>query len=188
MRFHSLGIQAASSCYTLQQMTGCLLESHNTRIIGKTANFPEKLRKALFVCRVPYLAEQSRNYLPEHPTAPWRAEQVLRRARLLISLCRANCFWLACKYASFGSHGFEDSAAAIAFFRMHTSRSQQNSLCLPRSLFAASTSQRFKASGVLFIGVFLPSRAMHAWIIEDSRQPDADDSMWINFRPVAAVC
>jgi len=40
---------------------------------------------------------------------------------------------------------------------------------------------------VIFIGVFLPSKSMHAWIIEDGIQPDPSDTMWINFQPVAVL-
>jgi hypothetical protein len=188
MKFHSVGFQAGSSYYSLHQVTGSLLEYQETPKLKSGTNFPEKLRKALGICRSPYLAAHFQSLLRAESPTPHFDEILLRRARYLIRLCRANHFWLACKYASFARPGFESSAAAIAFFRNHTSRSQQNSLCLPRSLFAASTSRRFKASGVLFIGVFLPSRAMHAWIIENACQPDADDSMWINFRPVAAFC
>lgn len=28
---------------------------------------------------------------------------------------------------------------------------------------------------------------MHAWIVEDGKQPDPFDDMWINFQPVAAI-
>jgi hypothetical protein len=39
----------------------------------------------------------------------------------------------------------------------------------------------------LIIGVFLPSRAMHAWIIENHMQPDPQDRSWTSFQPVALI-
>jgi hypothetical protein len=48
-------------------------------------------------------------------------------------------------------------------------------------------SRKFADMGVVLIGVFLPSRSLHAWIIEDGMQPDSSDKQWINFQPVAAV-
>lgn len=81
---------------------------------------------------------------------------------------------------------FDTAEQAILFYRKLFPNKQQN-LCLPRSLFAACTSKTFKRDGALFIGVFLPSRAMHAWILEDGKQPDQYDYMWICFQPVAVL-
>lgn len=81
---------------------------------------------------------------------------------------------------------FDSTEQAILFYRRLYPKEQQN-LCLPRSLFAACTSKTFKQNGALFIGVFLPSRSMHAWIIEDSKQPDPYDDIWICYQPVAVI-
>jgi len=81
---------------------------------------------------------------------------------------------------------FDSTEEAILFYRTLYPGEQQN-LCLPRSLFAACTSKTFKDEGALFIGVFLPSRAMHAWIIESGKQPDFDDDIWICYQPVAVM-
>ena len=64
---------------------------------------------------------------------------------------------------------------------------KQDTLCLPRTLFAAKTSREFKKSGVLFIGVLLASKQMHAWIVEDGRICDQRDTRWVDYRPVAAI-
>lgn len=81
---------------------------------------------------------------------------------------------------------FNTTEDAIIFYRKLYPKEQQN-LCLPRSLFAACTSKTFKKEGALFIGVFLPSRAMHAWIIESKKQPDFYDDIWICYHPVAVM-
>jgi hypothetical protein len=83
---------------------------------------------------------------------------------------------------------FANATEAINFYRNCSFKKNQNELCLPRALFAASLSKRFRENGVIFIGVFLPSTSMHAWIIEDGAQADPLDNMWINFKPVAALC
>lgn len=81
---------------------------------------------------------------------------------------------------------FDDSKTACEVFtKCHPNN--QNILCLPRSIFIATTSKRFKAHGAMFIGVFLPSKHMHAWIIEDRANPCSFDTIWTNFTPVAIM-
>ena len=82
---------------------------------------------------------------------------------------------------------FENSNQAIVIFREITKDKNQSDLCLPRSFFAAVTSKKFKESGAVFIGVFLPSTSMHAWVIEDNIQPDFEDNIWFNYQPVAVL-
>jgi hypothetical protein len=81
---------------------------------------------------------------------------------------------------------FHDSATAISCFR-RVFPQKQNKLCMPRALFAAITSSKFKEHGILVIGGFLPSRSMHAWIIEDGTLADCSDDIWINYQPVAVL-
>jgi len=40
---------------------------------------------------------------------------------------------------------------------------------------------------VLFIGAEIATYNMHAWIIEDNEQPDFEDRVWINYRPLLAI-
>ena len=143
----------------------------------------QKLQKALDFCDNPYLMPPSGIDSKESLN---RSPREARKAERLISLCRLN-FFLARKYAAFSTPIFPDSKEAIDFFHNSTPRSDRSSLCLPRSLFAAKTSQGFKDKGVIFIGTFLPSRQMHAWIIEDGEQPDPCDKIWHLYKPVAAI-
>jgi hypothetical protein len=107
-------------------------------------------------------------------------------AILLTKIIRFN-FFLGVVFAKLGYRYFSDSKEAIALFRKHICPSQQNDLCLARTLFAAATSKKFKENGVIFIGVFLPSKSMHAWIIEDGAHTDPHDRIWINYQTVAAI-
>lgn len=107
-------------------------------------------------------------------------------AVLLTKFVRLN-FFLGRVFTVFGRSNFSNSKEAIAYYRKHVYPNQQNDLCLPRTLFAAATSKIFKESGVIFIGVFLPSKSMHAWIIEDGAHADPEDGIWLNYQPVAAL-
>jgi len=105
-------------------------------------------------------------------------------ARLLVRTCRLS-FGLARVLAWPRLPVYGNGTEAILAFRQIFPTGAQQELCLPRSLFAAVTSRKFRSSGVMFIGVFLPSRSMHAWVIEDGLQPDPFDGAWLNFQPVA---
>lgn len=83
--------------------------------------------------------------------------------------------------------GYFSSAidATDAFFMIV--KGNQNEMCLPRSVFAATMSRRFKKEGAMFVGVFHPSRRLHAWVIEGDCIAYRNDSIWINFTPVSIL-
>ena len=106
-------------------------------------------------------------------------------ARLLTFLCLRSFLFVRI-LSKISLRFFNTAEEAIIFYRRLYPKEQRN-LCLPRSLFAACTSKTFKKEGTLFIVVFLPSRAMHAWIIEDGKQPDFFDDIWICYQPLAIM-
>jgi len=112
-------------------------------------------------------------------------KKAVRSAERLIRLTRQQ-FWCARAYASWPVPLFPTSREAMLFFRQQI-RGDQNELCLARSFFAAKTSQQFKKMGVVVIGVFLPSRSMHAWVMEGDQAADPFDDIWINYQPVALL-
>ena len=79
---------------------------------------------------------------------------------------------------------FKNAQQASWAFQQILQKEQQNLLCLPRSIFIATTSKRFREHGTMYIGVFLPSRNMHAWVIEDNMQTDGLDNNWILYQPL----
>lgn len=108
-------------------------------------------------------------------------------AKSLVLACR-HSFLLARLLALIPLARFDDTATSIAAFqKIFSGKGNQRTLCLPRTLFALTTSRTFKKDGVAFIGVFLPSKKMHAWIIEGNANPDPKDDVWICYRPVAAI-
>ena len=82
---------------------------------------------------------------------------------------------------------YEDAGSANLAFREITKHKNQRVLCLPRAIFIATTSKRFKQHGAMFIGCFFPSRHMHAWVIEDGMQADVFDNQWTSFTPLVIM-
>ena len=188
MKLYNLALRDSKSSYFLDRFSGSLIQISDS-FLKPNSTLPEKIKHNLDFCNEPYLLNNKT--IEINKTLQYNDSKSISLSRIasrIIYLCRANLFWLAHKYVSFLKPSFESSMEAICFFRKQTTSLPQSSLCLPRSLFAASASRRFAESGVIFIGIFLPTRSMHAWVIENGQQPDCDDSMWVNFRPVAALC
>lgn len=108
-------------------------------------------------------------------------------AQLLVWLSKKS-FFAAYLISKVRIPVFEDGIEAIEFFRALPLTIKQKDLCLPRSLFVSATSKKFKVSGYMFIGVFLPINQMHAWVIEDNIQVDIKDDIWTLYKPVAVIC
>lgn len=163
-------------------LTGDLLEEPAS--FASPVQLPDKLVCALASCDSPYKLVQPSVHGGTYHGAD---VEVLRRiSSRVIKLSAAN-FFLARLYAGVRRPIFGSAAHAVEFFRSAMPGPQQRGLCLPRALFAAKTSRAFTTSGVIIFGAFLPSRLMHAWVIEAGCQPDARDDIWTQYRPVAAL-
>ena len=104
-------------------------------------------------------------------------------ARMLVFLCK-HAYVVAHALCHLRLGLFPDAVSAADAFREATKDKKQNLLCLPRSIFIATTSRRFRQGGAMFIGVFLPSHNMHAWVIEDGVVADRYDKYWILYTPL----
>jgi hypothetical protein len=187
MKFHHLSFSDAGELFSLSPYFGCLYKSASF-CMGECGDqtLPKKLKQILENCRNPFTLTP--NIIPVHNSYPTAGRKAAERSlKRILRLCKTN-FWLARCYASLLRPKFQSAREAVNFFNEITSHLDHDTLCLPRSLFAAAHSHAFRQSGAVLIGIFLPSRSMHAWIIEDGCQPDPQDSMWINYRPVAALC
>ena len=182
MRWVELPITRGKKQYFMCPLTGALLEG-DVNEMPTQKSFPKKLEQALHYCDSPYSMITTSRAVAKTPILINREKSV----KILVFLCRFN-FLLARKFASFLVPSFVSSRDAIAYFNNVTPSESRDVLCLPRSLFAANTSNKFKDSGIIFIGVFMPSRQMHAWIIEDGQQVDPEDNIWHLYQPVAALC
>lgn len=186
MRFVTLNARHRGMTYFLEKITGSLLCLPSQYKAPLSEISCSKVEEALRICHNPYLIKfQSAENTINQGSHSIDAIS-LKIARQLVKLSSFN-FWLSCRYASFGRPMFSDAAQAIRAFHCHTATQDRNVLCLPRALFAARMSQKFTDKGVVIIGVFLPSRSLHAWVIEDGIQPDSTDHRWIHFQPVAAL-
>ena len=169
--------------YVFERYTGLLLEKENNDNLKQTTFPGIKVRRALNHISKPYTLRKG-GQISSVINIPNTAIRLY--ARLLTKLCKLT-FSLARLSAIYNLRVFENATDAIVAFRKIFPDSMQQDLCMPRTLFAASTSRKFKERGVIFIGVFLPSKSMHAWIIEDRTQPDPYDNLWIKFQLVAAM-
>lgn len=189
MRFYPLPIAHKNSSFHLSSLSGSLLASSTSA--GKSKYSPElgrsetRLSSGLRLCDEPYRlvppnnrADAVTKITPVNPSA-------ITMANRMIWLCSKQ-FFLARAYASMRRPIFNSSNEAITFFRENT-KGDQSKLCLSRALFAAKTSRQFTDAGLVIIGVALPARALHAWVIEDGSLTDLCDDIWINYRPVAAI-
>lgn len=108
---------------------------------------------------------------------------VMLYAHLLVWSAK-YCYPIVYILSHFRFNLYEDALQASWVFQQVTQMELQKLLCLPRSIFIATTSKRFKEYGTMYIGIFLPSRNMHAWVIEDNMQTDEWDNYWILYQPL----
>lgn len=179
---HPISINHDEHRYQFEPLTGSLLVRGKRTDIKTTRALPQQVSHYLSLNDGPYRLSQ--HVAPQTADLQRIPTWLKLHARILVWACRRS-FGLARTMAHFRLPIFSNATVATQAFRGLFPASVQQDLCLPRSLWVAITSEVFKANGVLFIGVFLPSRSMHAWVIEDGKQPDPDDTLWINFRPVA---
>ncbi len=147
-----------------------------------------KIRNASELCSNPYLLSAPTEVTQQPTSTPLTPEAekwAIRFLERLIWLSRRQ-FLCTRFYASWRVPLFATAREAIVFFRQHAEGDQEE-LCLARALFAAKTSRMFADHGAVVIGVFLPSRAMHAWVIEGDEMADPYDGIWINYQPVAML-
>jgi hypothetical protein len=181
MKFYPLSFQADCGVFELDSLTGALLIQKKMRVACRDS-FPQKLIDGLDHCNHPYTLKQTQipPVISSGIFEAWASSTIIR-------LYSWN-FRIAQLYASLPARRFDTAIEAIVSFRSMNHSRSQDELCLPRALFAAKTSRAFPEKGVVFIGVFLPSRNMHAWVIENGTLVDPQDRIWLNFRPVAALC
>lgn len=152
---------------------------------------PDKVHKALYYCDNPFSLVpanaskiDSEKYFLNHAGQIKVLEKMHSR---LLNIGSHN-FFLSRTYANLPHKIFESTEAAmIAISKLPLQIEGDGKLCLQKSLLAVKISKSFQDEGVLFIGAFIPTGQMHAWIIEGNMQPDEKDRFWINFRPLLAL-
>lgn len=171
--------------YKFSPYTGLLFSRKfsQNNLVNKFNNYPDNLK-----CKITF-------EIIKNPFLIQKKEIAIRlENKRWIKLYAKLCVWMY-RHFYFGlfilSHlrlnVFESSLDATNEFCRIIGEEQQRNLCLPRSIFGATTSKRFKKEGVLFIGVFPPSRQLHAWIIEGNYSGWNHDYLWINYTPISIM-
>lgn len=182
MAIHKIPIARDGQLYSFEPYSGLLLVRPIEGPYVATRQLPAQIQCNLHMNDHPYHLRQTSSQLTtDIRVRPW----LKLYAHILVRTCRVS-FGLARLFAYFRFRVFNNSSEATLAFRKIFPGQIQQDLCFPRSLFAASTSKKYGVGDVVFIGVFLPTKSMHAWVIEDCIQPDHFDRVWINFQPVAA--
>lgn len=166
--------------YSFNILLGLLI-AKNTQSESPNSNFKnEKFRQAYQSISNPYLIDKTYSHI-NMKYSKW-----MKIYASILIWC-SNHFYIGLLLIStLRLNVFENAAIGCEmFYKMFPKN--QNMLCLPRSIFAATMSKRFKQHGVLVIGAFLPSHRMHSWVMEDNRITDMHDTIWINYTPLLMV-
>ena len=185
LRHFQLPFKQGSYSWSICPFSGSLIRSSSKATSAQS--MPDKVSQALRYCSNPYLCEP---HIGE-PSTQHCSDQTLiklnRMHRVLERLGSGQFFASRC-YANIRCEIFMDTSHTMAAIgELPSEKDYSHRLCLQRTLLAAKTSKSFKNNGVLFVGSLLPTTDMHAWIIEDGCQPDANDRQWILFRPMLAL-
>jgi hypothetical protein len=183
MNFYNLPTYYKCNTYYFNKLLGILLYRNNY-IEKKDFNLtPEIVKDNYQLILNPYLVDICDNSL-ECLKVTYLGKVY---AKLLVFTSKYS-FFAASTLAKMPLIKFANSKYAVAIFNsIYPDPLQQRTLCLPRTLFVIATSKSFKKYGTAFIGVFLPSRKMHAWVIESGCNPDSLDEIWLSYQPVVAI-
>jgi hypothetical protein len=150
-------------------------------------NIDEKLKIAIDATENPYSFETLKAEDNSMHFEEFKLKKLEGFQNFLLKIGNQH-FFLSRLYAGFRNIMFDNSVEAFdAISKLEKQIKNKNELCLQRSLLVMKTSKEFKKSGILFIGASFPSGKMHAWIIEDGKQPDRLDRNWIMYRPLLAL-
>lgn len=183
MNFKILPYEFEGSYYFISPLTGNLIESKKK---VSTPNLNQNIKCAEKLNNEPYTLNPLTHSI-DTKIYKKKIEKVSQYNRVLMKLGNSK-FFLSCMYSRFRKPIFENTTLAFDHIsKIDIHKEMKGKLCLQRSLLAAKTSKSFKKNGVLFIGAQLPTGVMHAWIIEDKKQPDRQDREWIMYKPLLAI-
>jgi len=167
--------------------SGSLFRSTRDSRWAETRNFLPKVKDALAICEEPYSCRWSPELDQRHSNVDHKKCLMLNRLARFFALLGNKRFLASTLCAGYNFGLFETTRQAFNAISVVPGLGWADDTCLQRSLLAAMTSKSFVHSGVLFIGAEFSTGEMHAWIIENGEQPDAEDRTWINFRPLLAL-
>ncbi len=164
--------------------TGSLLKGNSEKNANHT-KIPRKVSMAIQYCNEPYLCKVN-NEIKINQCNLVLFEKINKMHNRLLKISNSR-FYTTRLYSSMKNLLFENTSEAITCINSLPPQVElKHQLCLQRAFLAAKISKSFTKEGVIFIGAFLPTGDMHAWIIENGVQPDFDDRGWVNYRPLLA--
>ena len=170
--------------WSICPFTGSLLKS-KTEKNAHQEKIPIKVSQALEYCNQPYLCKVNNEIAISISNVNLFIKLTKMHDRLL--KISNNRFYMTRLYSSIKNLMFENTSEAISCINSLPPQVEfKHQLCLQRAFLSAKISKSFIDDGVIFIGAFLPTGDMHAWIIENGKQPDYDDRGWVNYRPLLA--
>jgi hypothetical protein len=184
LKAYSLATQVGGYCWSISPLTGSLLR-HSSQP-KKKLHIPKAVCSGLDICNEPYKCAWGP--ISSHAKLDASHDIVIRKYNNVLHAIGSKFFLLSRFYAGLSDNIFEDTRQAFGFIaKLPEQISGRENNCLQRTLLAAKTSNSFKKEGVIFIGAQIAASTMHSWIIENGAQPDHQDRIWINYRPLLAL-
>lgn len=163
-------------------LTGSLLKKENARRVKP--NTFNAIEEKNYDCVVNPYKIQSITYPSTQARVGWYVKLYAQSLARLASFS----FYLTYLFTYIPLIHLPDSrTAAQVFNAIYATPYQKRTMCLARTFFIMATSLTFRKHGTAFIGVFLPGKKMHAWVIESGYNPDPADQVWIMYQPVAIM-
>lgn len=183
IRFHKLPYYDGQFSWEISPIKGCLMKSD--RLFNFKPSYSKKVKDALHLINYPY--EVKWNASPKQPRLDKSISKKIEQYNNRLFQLGNNNFFLSILYSTISKKHFDTTQEAfsqIAKFKEHEYGSEN---CFQRCLLAAKLSKSFRTKGIIFIGAELSTSNMHAWIMEGNSQPDFEDRVWINYRPLLAI-
>jgi len=178
-----LPFKSRNTTWSICPYTGSLLQE-DTTILKQQINIPDKVARALEYCNYPYSCKV--NIEPKLCLSETKINQLNKMSEKILQIGNKR-FYMTRLYSCIKNKLFKNTGEAISCINsLSINKKLRHQLCLQRAFLASKVSESFDDKGVIFIGAFLPTGDMHAWIIEDGMQPDPEDRIWINYRPLLA--
>ncbi len=183
LRFHKIPFFDGQFHWQISPLTGSLIKSEH--LFYKSCTYNTKLKKLLYLIKNPYEVDWNSNRL-EVSVIDEKRLKIEAYNRKLFTL--GNNRFLRSIFFAYQQRGiFDDSNSAFSYISNYKEYDYGSDNCLQRCLLVAKTSKSFKKNGAIFIGAMLSTYEMHSWIIEKDSQPDFQDRVWINYRPLLAI-
>jgi hypothetical protein len=183
LRLHKIPYFDGKFTWEINSINGSLMKSEHFH--SKNKSYSDKLNSAFYYIDNPYELNWS-SEPNKFNIELKKIKEINNYNKILFSLGNKN-FIISILYSTIGKKYFETTTDSFSYISNLKDHQYGSENCFQRTLLAAKISKSFKKNGVIFIGAELSTFNMHAWIIENNIQPDLEDRVWINYRPLLAI-